>query len=84
MLSTILCKICGYWFFQIIFLSKTFKAYQDKDNFNIPKNTSKEFIKCRILHFLKMECCKYLVIEVMKFFKTLPACSLLFIYFRKY
>ena len=25
------------------------------------KNTSKEFIKCRILHFLIMECCRYLV-----------------------
>ena len=24
-------------------------------------NTSKEFIKCRILHFLTMECCRYLV-----------------------
>ena len=24
-------------------------------------NTSKEFIKCRILHFLIMECCRYLV-----------------------
>ena len=24
-------------------------------------NTLKEFIKCRILHFLKMECCRYLV-----------------------
>ena len=26
-------------------------------------NTSKEFIKCRILHFLIMECCRYLVFE---------------------
>ena len=25
------------------------------------KKTSKEFIKCRILHFLIMECCRYLV-----------------------
>ena len=25
------------------------------------KNTSKEFIKCRILHFLIIECCRYLV-----------------------
>ena len=25
------------------------------------KNTSKEFIKCRILQFLIMECCRYLV-----------------------
>ena len=25
------------------------------------KNTSKEFIKCRILHFLMLECCRYLV-----------------------
>ena len=24
-------------------------------------NTSKEFIKCRILHFLIIECCRYLV-----------------------
>ena len=24
-------------------------------------NTSKEFIKCRILHFLILECCRYLV-----------------------
>ena len=24
-------------------------------------NTTKEFIKCRILHFLIMECCRYLV-----------------------
>ena len=24
-------------------------------------NTSKEFIKCRILHYLIMECCRYLV-----------------------
>ena len=24
-------------------------------------NTSKEFIKCRILHFLMMECCRYYV-----------------------
>jgi len=24
-------------------------------------NTSKEFIKCRILHFLSMECCRYIV-----------------------
>ena len=27
----------------------------------IIKNTSKEYSKCRILHFLIMECCKYLV-----------------------
>ena len=25
------------------------------------KNTSKEYSKCRILHFLIMECCRYLV-----------------------
>ena len=24
-------------------------------------NTSKEFLKCRLLHFLIMECCRYLV-----------------------
>ncbi len=36
-----------------------------KSNFYTVKplitNTSKEFIKCRILHFLIMECCRYLV-----------------------
>ena len=50
-------------------------------------NTSKEFIKCRILHFLIMECCRYLVFQLndyMELFKTVPAYSWLFIYFRKY
>ena len=50
-------------------------------------NTSKEFIKCRILHFLIMECCRYLVFylnDYMELFKTVPAYSWLFIYFRKY
>ena len=46
-------------------------------------NTSKEFIKCRILHFLIMECCRYLN-DYMELFKTVPAYSWLFIYFRKY
>ena len=50
-------------------------------------NTSKEFIKCRILHFLIMECCRYLVFQLndyMELFQTLPAYSWLLIYFRKY
>ena len=45
-------------------------------------NTSKEFIKCRILHFLIMECCRYLVFKLndyMELFKTVPAYSWLFI-----
>ena len=49
-------------------------------------HTSKEFIKCRILHFLIMECCRYLVFKLndyMELFKTVPANSLLFIYFRE-
>ena len=50
-------------------------------------NTSKEFIKCRILHFLIMECCRCLVFQLndyMELFKTVPAYSWLFIYFRNY
>ena len=36
-------------------------------------NTSKEFIKCRILHFLIMECCRYCVFylnDCMELFKN--------------
>ena len=50
-------------------------------------SSSKEFIKCRILHFLIMEFCRYLVFKLnvnMELFKTVPAYSSLFIYFRKY
>ena len=50
-------------------------------------NTLKEFINCRILHFLIMECCRYLVFSLndyMELFKTVPAYLWLFIYFRKY
>ena len=34
-------------------------------------NTSKEFIKCRILHFLIMECCRYLVFNKMIIWNSL-------------
>ena len=50
-------------------------------------NTSKELIKRLILHFLIMECCRYLVFSLndyMELFKTVPAYLWLFIYFRKY
>jgi len=50
-------------------------------------NTSKVFIKCRILHFLIMECCRNLVFQLndyMELFKTVPAYSWLSINFRKY
>jgi len=34
-------------------------------------NTSKEFMKCRILHFLIMECCRYLVFLIKWLYGTL-------------
>ena len=49
-------------------------------------NTSKEFIRCRILHFLIMECCRYFIFQLndyMELFKTVPAYSWLSINFRK-
>ena len=36
--------------------TECFTSYSETLN-----NTSKEFIKCRILHFLIMECCRYLI-----------------------
>ena len=42
-------------------------------------NTSKEFIKCRILHFLIMECCRYLVFLIKWLYVTLYNCSRIFI-----
>ena len=41
-------------------------------------NTSKEFIKCRILHFLIMECCRYLVFLIKWLYGTLKNCSRIF------
>ena len=34
-------------------------------------NTSKEFIKCRILYFLIMECCRYLIFLIKWLYETL-------------
>ena len=45
-------------------------------------NTSEEFIKRHILHFLIMECCRYLFFllnDYMELFKTVSAHSWLFI-----
>ena len=41
----------------ILSMSLKLEKYSETRN----NDTSKEFIKCRILHFLIMECCRYLV-----------------------
>ena len=43
--------------------------------------TSKEFIKCSILNFLMMECCRYFLVDYMELFSTFPACSWLFYFY---
>ena len=48
-------------------MSYSIKTFGIEDRINLYTvkplitNTSKEFIKCRILHLLMMECCRYLV-----------------------
>ena len=75
-------KECCFWNLQLNCFPKKFVKLWELFYCTVKpliKNTSKEFSKCRILHFPIMKCCRYL-----ELFKTVPAYSWLFIYFRKY
>ena len=56
-------RLINFFFGKLKFKRRTFCILIIADNTGKPliTNTSKEFIKCRILHFLIMECCRYLV-----------------------
>ena len=70
-----------------IFYYPRFSFYLNIYSETLNKKYIERIHQCRILHFLIMECCRYLLFllnDYMELFKTVPAYSLLFIYFRKY
>ena len=73
------------------FFYKNTDTLETKSYYSYSETLNNEYIErihqCRILHFLIIECCRYLVFKLndyMELFKTVPAYSWLFIYYRKY